>query len=251
MGRSPTIEAPEAMALTFHPRPVPTVATMLGLALTLSACYWQYGRGLEKDRIEQERRAADDGARIALSAEPVTESSVHYRRVTAHGAFVPEATVFLDNQVRGSAPGVVVFTPLRLGESNVHVLVKRGWIQAPVDRSSEPSVATPSGEVDVEGTALPPNSRFLELSPSTQEGRLWQNVTLERVSTATRLPFQPLILEQSNELGDGLIRDWPRPAHGSAKHYGYAFQWGAMAITILILFVILNVRRKPSPPRTS
>ncbi len=237
------------MALTFRPRPLPTIAAILGLALTVSACYWQYGRGLEKDRIDAERKAADDGARIALGVNPVAEDSLRYRRVTARGAFLSEAAVFLDNQVRGTTPGVVVFMPLRLVEGNMHVLVKRGWIAAPADRGTEPLVQTPAGEIEVEGTALPPNSRFLELSSSTQEGRRWQNVTLERVAAATRLPFQPLILEQTNDLNDGLVRDWPRPTRSSAKHYGYAFQWGAMAITILILYVILNVRRNPSPPR--
>ena len=96
--------------------------------------------------------------------------------------------------------------------------------------------------------ALPPNSRFLELSSDTRVGRVWQNVTLERVAAATRLEFQPLILEQSSALDDGLVRDWPRPASGSAKHYGYAFQWGAMAVLIVIFYVVLHVRAKPQTP---
>jgi surfeit locus 1 family protein len=236
------------MALYFRPRPGPTLAALLGLALTASACIWQWGRGLEKDRIEAQLGAAADGARIALGAQPVAEQAVRYRRVVARGEFVPEAVVFLDNQVRGTIPGYVVFMPLRLGDSQRHVLVKRGWVAAPADRAIEPSVRTPSGQVELAGVALPPSARFLELSASTQAGRLWQNVTLDRVAAASRLAFQPLILEQQGEFDDGLVRDWPRPAHGSAKHYGYAFQWGAMAVTIVILYVVLNVRRNPPPP---
>jgi surfeit locus 1 family protein len=238
------------MALAFRPRPLPTIAALLGLGLTVSACLWQYGRGLEKDRIDAERAAADDGARITLPAQPLAEEAVRYRRVSARGEFLPEAAVFLDNQVRGTTPGFVVFMPLRLGESRMHVLVKRGWIAAPPDRGIEPSIRTPSGEVEVEGTALPPNPRFLELSSSTRSGRLWQNVTLERVAAATHLEFQPLILEQQGDVDDGLLRDWQRPVRSSAKHYGYAFQWGAMALTILILYLVLNVRRNPPPPST-
>lgn len=227
---------------------MPTIAALLGLGLTVSACLWQYGRGLEKDRIDAERAAADDGARITLGAQPIGEDAVRFHQVRARGEFLPEEAIFLDNQVRGTMPGFVVFMPLRLGDSHMHVLVKRGWVAAPADRGAEPSIRTPSGEVEVEGTALPPNSRFLELSSSTQAARLWQNVTLERVAAATRLQFQPLILEQQGDVGDGLLRDWQRPARGSAKHYGYAFQWGAMALTIVILYVVLNVRRNPSPP---
>lgn len=231
------------MALSFRPRAWPTIAALLGLGLTVSACYWQYGRGLEKDRIEAQRSAADDRALVTLGAQPIAEEAIRYRRISARGEFLPDAVVFLDNQVLGTTPGLVVFTPLRLTDSNIHVLVKRGWMAAPANRAIEPSVRTPAGPVDVAGTALPPNSRFLELSSESQAGRLWQNVTLERMVAATRLEFQPLILEQTSDLDDALVRNWPRPARGSAKHYGYALQWGAMALTIVVLYVVLNVRR--------
>lgn len=236
------------MVLSFRPRLLPTVAALLGLCVTVWACAWQYGRGLEKDRIEAERAAADDGARVTLGSQALPEQSIRYRRVVARGTFLPEFVVYLDNQVRGASTGVVVFSPLRLGNGPMHVLVKRGWLAAPADRRAMPAAVTPTGEVEVEGTALPPNSRFLELSSSTQSGPLWQNVTLDRVASATGLAFQPLILEQTSKLEDGLVRDWPRPSRASAKHYGYAFQWGAMAVSIVILYVVLNVRRPPSPP---
>lgn len=236
------------MGLAFRPRPGPTVIALVGLALTVSACLWQYGRGQEKDRIAA--RMADDaaGARFELGPQPVNESAVRFLHVSARGEFLADALLFLDNQARGTAPGYVVFMPLRIAGSRMHVLVKRGWIAASQDRSVEPVVGTPGGEVTVEGLALPPNSKFLELSSDTRVGRVWQNVTLERVAAATRLDFQPLILEQSSALDDGLVRDWPKPASGSAKHYGYAFQWGAMAVLIVIFYLVLHVRAKPQAP---
>ncbi|RPI01614.1 MAG: SURF1 family protein [Zetaproteobacteria bacterium] len=231
------------MAFSFRPRAWPTIVALLGLGLTMWACWWQYGRGLEKDRIEAQLAAADDRVLVTLGAQPIAEEAIRYRRIGVRGEFLSEAAVFLDNQVRGTTPGLVVFMPLRLTDSNMHVLVKRGWMAAPVNRAIEPSVRTPAGTVDVAGTALPPNSRFLELSSESQAGRVWQNVTLERMVAATHLDFQPLILEQTSDLDDGLVRNWPRPARGSAKHYGYALQWGAMALTIVVLYVVLNVRR--------
>lgn len=232
----------------FRPRIGLTVAALLGLLLTVSACLWQYGRGQDKDRIAA-RMANDSAARIELGAQPMDEASLRFLRVRTRGEFLAEALLLLDNQVRGTVPGYVVFMPLRIAGSQMHVLVKRGWIAAPQDRTAEPTVRTPSGEVVVEGLALPPNSKFLELSSDTRAGRVWQNVTLERVTAQTGLSYQPLILEQSNALDDGLERDWPKPASGSAKHYGYAFQWAAMAVLIVIFYVILHVRaRNPAPP---
>lgn len=236
------------MGLVFRPRFGTTLVALLALALTVSACLWQYGRGQAKDRIAARMAADAAGARFELGAQPVNESAVHFLHVSARGQFVADALLFLDNQARGTVPGYVVFMPLRIAGSPMHVLVKRGWIAAPRDRSVEPAVATPGGEVTVEGLALPQNSKYLELSTDTRAGRVWQNVTLERVAAATRLDFQPLILEQSSALDDGLVRDWPKPTSGSAKHYGYAFQWGAMAVLILIFYVVLHVRAKPQTP---
>jgi surfeit locus 1 family protein len=206
---------------------------------------WQLGRGREKDRLAAELAARAEGAAVQISRTPVAEDSLRFRHVEARGTFVREHLVFLDNQARGPQPGYIVYMPLKLGDGPLHVLVKRGWVAAPLDRSVLPPVTTPDGEVTVDGLALAPNSRFLELSgQSADAGPVWQNVTVDRVSQATGLAFQPVVLEQHADLPDALLRDWPKPVAGSAKHYGYAFQWGAMATTILVLDVLFLVRRR-------
>jgi len=247
-GRRAANDGALIVGFAFRPRPGLTVLALAGLALTVSACLWQYGRGQEKDRIAARMARDTAGAHFELGARPVDEAVVRFLHVTARGEFLADALVLLDNQAHGTVPGYVVFMPLRIAGSRMHVLVKRGWVAAPQDRGVEPEVRTPGGEVTVEGLALPPNSKFLELSSNTHTGRVWQNVTLERVVAATQLDFQPLLLEQSNALDDGLARDWPKPSSGSAKHYGYAFQWGAMAVLIVIFYVVLHVRAKLRTP---
>jgi surfeit locus 1 family protein len=36
---------------------------------------------------------------------------------------------------------------------------------------------------------------------------------------------------------DQLVRNWPAPATGVAKHHGYAFQWFALSALVVILYV--------------
>ncbi|MGE0653443.1 MAG: SURF1 family cytochrome oxidase biogenesis protein, partial [Alphaproteobacteria bacterium] len=74
--------------------------------------------------------------------------------------------------------------------------------------------------------------------------------TVDRYRKRFGLDFLPVVLEQTSDSGDGLVRDWPRPASGSAKHYGYAFQWGGMATLIVILYVYFTFR-KSSAARAS
>lgn len=221
-----------------------TVLSLAGLGVTGSAAVWQYQRGQERDRIAEEAQAAAVAAPVVIGAARLDEPQVRYRRVVARGEFIAADTVLLDNQSRGAQTGYVVFTPLRLTDGG-HVVVKRGWIAGSPDRTKLPVITTPAGTVEIEGLAHPPNRRFLELSADQLTKTVWQNVTVERFAARFGLDFQPLIVEQHSALSDGLTRDWQPPTSGSAKNYGYAFQWAAMFLLILGYHVYIRTRRKP------
>jgi surfeit locus 1 family protein len=51
---------------------------------------------------------------------------------------------------------------------------------------------------------------------------------------------------------DKLLRDWPLPAADVHKHHGYAFQWFALSILTIALYVwfqILRPRRRGAAAR--
>ena len=58
--------------------------------------------------------------------------------------------------------------------------------------------------------------------------------------------MQPLLVLQKNKVEDGLIREWSRPESGASKNIGYAVQWFSLAVTTIIIFLALNVKRKNS-----
>jgi surfeit locus 1 family protein len=100
--------------------------------------------------------------------------------------------------------------------------------------------------VEITGLAVVPGQRFVELSSAVEEGSVWQNLTLERYRRAFPLALQPVLIQQESALDDGLAREWPAPDLGVDKHYGYAFQWLALAATILVFYLVTHVRR-PGP----
>jgi cytochrome oxidase assembly protein ShyY1 len=55
------------------------------------------------------------------------------------------------------------------------------------------------------------------------------------------------MIQQTSPTGDGLVRDWPAPDFGIDKHYGYAFQWFALAATLLVFYAATRYRRKSRP----
>lgn len=207
---------------------------------------WQLGRAHEKEqlaaRIAKLRMEApvNVGGIAALTVE-----SVENRVIEARGRFEPEHMVLLDNRIRRGAPGYEVVMPLRIDGGARRLLVNRGWIAGTGARERMPQVQTPGGEVLVRGRALVPGLRIYELGEATVEGRVWQNLTIERYTGRTGLEVQPVLLLQENDLADALVRDWPAPDTGVGTHKSYAVQWFALSVLIFMTYVLLSFRRDP------
>jgi surfeit locus 1 family protein len=194
-------------------------------ALAVAGCAAGIALGnWQTDRAAQKRAAGASVERLAL-----------------RGSFEPKHTVYLDNKLRRGAPGYEIVQPLRLTDGR-QVLVKRGWIAMGATRERLPELRTPAGEVAVEGVRLARLAQALAPGASREEGKVWQNVTLERFSAWSGLKLEPYILEQHSALDDGLLRDWPRPDSGIEKHESYALQWYSLAALSLLLFFFLNLK---------
>ena len=221
----------------------PLLAAIVGVAITVSLGNWQLGRAAQK--VERKERIEAQAAQppIRVGADELAASDIELRRVEARGVFDPRHTVFVDNRVRRGVPGFHVVTPLRIEGSARHVLVNRGWIAWEPERSRLPQVRTPTDAVTVSGIAVVPSPRVFELSDAVVEGRIWQNLTLDRFRKAAPIAIQPFVIRQQSALDDGLVREWDAPDFGIDKHYGYAFQWFALAATIVIFYAVTRYRR--------
>ena len=241
-----------------RPRWLPPLAAIIGIALTAAAGNWQLGRAHEKERAQQAYDRGASDAPIRLTAAPFSVEDLRMRRVEAEGEFVPQGLVLLDNKTRNGEAGYEVVMPLKIGASSVHVLVNRGWIAAGPERARLPAIKTPEALVHVTGMATVPG-RFLELSKVDDSGPVWQNLTVERYVARTGMQVLPVVVQQQNDLGDGLLRSWERPDFGISRHYGYAVQWFSFCGLIIFLYVFFHVKRSrpkknqedASPPGSS
>jgi surfeit locus 1 family protein len=222
---------------------VTSLAAAAGVAVTVALGNWQLGRAHEKEAMAARLASLEREPPIALSAAEVRAGDVLWRRVTARGRFEPRYAIFLDNRVREGIAGFHVVMPLAINGGPRHVLVNRGWVAGTGERGRLPSITTPGGTVEVTGLAVVPSRRFLELSSQVAEGRVWQNLTLERYRQAVPIALQPIVIEQQSALDDGLVREWSPPDTGVNTHYAYAFQWFAMALAIAIIYLVTHVRR--------
>lgn len=239
----------------FEPRPVTTLAAAAAIAATLALAHWQLGRAHEKEGLAARLAALSGDPAVTLPADAMKTEDLEWRRLTVRGRFEPRYAVFVDNRIRRGVAGYHVVMPLEIGSASGgtkggggrYVLVNRGWIAGTGDRARLPQVRTPAETVEITGLAVTPSRRFLELSSQAAqgEGKVWQNLTLERYRQAFPIALQPILLQQESPLDDGLAREWDPPDLGMDRHYGYAFQWLALAVTILVFYLVTHVRRAP------
>lgn len=205
---------------------------------------WQLSRAQEKESRQERLDRLSQEPAITLPDHPVKLEDFQYHQVEARGEYVPGHTIYLDNKIYKGIAGYQIVTPLRIGNSEMHVLVNRGWIAATRDRSKLPQVTTPRGQLLISGVATAATQKTLELSPEQVSGQVWENLDIERYRSSTGLKLQPVMILQKDQANDGLVREWPRPDSGSGKNIGYAFQWFAMALAVLIIYLVLSVKRE-------
>jgi surfeit locus 1 family protein len=226
----------------FAPTLWPTLAALFFFVLTLWLGNWQSGRADDKRALQARYDAAAREAPIHVGAAPLDRDTLLYRKLEVRGRFDPAHTILLDNRVHHGVAGYHVLTPLRISGSRLSILVNRGWVAAGRSREQVPQPPTPSGEVRLEGMAVDPQSRYLELAHAAPQGRVWQNLDFARYAAASRLTLQPVLLLQTSPAADGLQRSWPRPDTGVDMHLSYAFQWYSLATLLLVLWLALNVK---------
>lgn len=225
------------------------VAALAAALLTARLGVWQLARAAEKEALQALLDAR--GAEALLPAAALAESAdaaqqQHYRRIVLRGRWIAGRTVFLDNRPMDGRIGFVVVTPLQPEGEGAALLVQRGWVpRDAADRTRLPDLPLPDGVVELSGLIAPPPTRWVQLGAEAA-GPIRQNLDLESFSRETGLRLRPLSLLQLDGPGsapDALLRQWPKPAVDVYKHYGYAFQWFALAGLVTILYVWFQLVR--------
>jgi surfeit locus 1 family protein len=234
------------MAMT--PRLWAWIAAAAGIALTVALGNWQTRRAEQKLALQAQWDAMQAAAPRPLNA--VTAAGIALQlpaRVQLQGEWLGAQSVWLDNRQLDGRAGLWLVTPLKTADGAL-VPVLRGWAaRDPADRAKLPPLPAVAGAVSIEGTALAQVPRLLELGGAWQDGPLpavWQNLDLAAYERVSGMAVLPLVVQQTSAADDGLIRRWPPPATGVERHRGYAFQWYALAVTIALLALVLEWRRR-------
>lgn len=224
------------------------IAAVVAAAGTARLGLWQLDRGDQKLQIQarlDERRALPPLQGDALPPAAADVPAAQDRAALLRGRWLAEHTVYLDNRQLDGRPGFYPVTPLQLADGSA-VLVQRGWLPRDLqDRTRIAPHTTPAVEVQIQGRIAPQVPRLYEFEAAAS-GPIRQNLDLDGFARETRLVLRPWVLIQDDSPGaapDGLLRQWPAPATGVAKHHGYAFQWFALSALVIGLYVWFQLIR--------
>lgn len=226
------------------------VAALAGIALFASLGQWQWGRAVQKERMLADTSEMLQ-ARVAVPLDGIVEAPTRdFAWVEGRGHFDERGPLLLDNQQREGRNGVRVFRLFVTGQRGVPLLVDLGWLPLPLDRTL-PSIENIEGPVDVRGLLMPPPSAGLALGTGIApagEGWLLTRIDMDAIAAATGLsvPPAPRVLRLDPDLPLGYSRDLDILPNTlpPEKHRGYAVQWWALAITVLVVWLVLSLRRR-------
>jgi surfeit locus 1 family protein len=213
-----------------------------------AACAAGIALGNWQDRRAEEKRALGERFERALHSPalelrwPANKEALLGRRIAVHGRFDAEKTVFLDNKILNGRVGYEVVTPLQLSRAGIHVLIDRGWVPAGASRAQLPAIATPQGEVRIEGLAQERFAHALQGGPASG-GKVRQNLDIDAFAKESGLTLAPLVIEELAGPADGLVRERARPDTGVDMHRAYALQWYSLAVLAIVLAAVFSFQR--------
>ncbi|MDZ7734996.1 MAG: SURF1 family protein [Gammaproteobacteria bacterium] len=234
----------------FRPRFWPSLATLVLLPLLLYLGFWQLDRAAEKAVMEADFTAMYNRPAVALTEldDRRDAEKLYWRAVTISGRYT-DNSYLLDNQINRGKPGYRLYTPLELNGSGDAVLVERDWLAMGSNRNRVPEASTPAGRVNLHGRIVPAPTTGILLAEHHIERlddnryRL-QRIKYEELAAHGGLELLPYIvqLDEARDAGDEQTAV-PR-GFGPDRHRGYAFQWFALAATLLIIYVCVNIKRR-------
>jgi len=205
---------------------------------------WQYGRMQEKEALlAQVDRVMRDRQPVALDGPlPVDLAWVEGK------ATLDARTLLLDNQLREGRPGVHVYcmAHTRSGAR----LVDFGWAPMRPDRTVPPDVACRAGALRVRGLLLAPPSTGVRMGPAMQsvapDRWLMTRVDANEISQALGVSIPARVVRLDPALGIGYVRDLDVLPNTlpPERHLGYAVQWWALALAVLVTALVLTFRKK-------
>ena len=228
-----------------------TVVTLVLLILFISLGRWQWGRAEFKRQLGEEFTVSAD--RVVVLGSRATTALPRYTRIEVNGVWDDSRQFLLDNRTRDGRAGYEVLTPLQLADGR-WLLVNRGWVPFGGYRDRLPDVRlnTVAGDTRIAGLVDElPSAGLAGGRAAPAISGAWPRVTAFPLPAELarslgveegRLETRVVLLDAAAP--NGYRRDWKPYAKGPEQNWSYAIQWWSFAVLLLVLFVVMNLKKR-------
>lgn len=203
---------------------------------------WQISRGMEKraDRMAFDAETGFAAWQDGMEIRP-------FQRLKASGRYDIDHQFLLENIIVNGRYGYYVLTPLIAGRDEAVLLVNRGWIEKSSDTFDVSTLEVPTTRTTVRGRAGSLPRAGYKMGAAIGPGSDWPKHAVypdsAEIAAALGAEVQPFVLLMDHEEPHGFLRQWVPAEFGPGKHFGYAFQWFAMAV-VLAALLTWNYRKR-------
>ncbi len=223
--------------------------TVAVFSLLVKLGLWQLDRGTEKQALEQSILARADlpyqNMNIVLETNDWREESVIGVKVEVEVTPEPLPIILLDNQTYNSKVGYLAYQIVSVNQKqNVLALMELGFVEGSRSRTELPMVRQVEEPTLVTGRLYRKSTNPLssELMPEVGDTVRVQNLNISQLNELMNVELMPAVLQPDNLTQWPYEFPWNPLPLTSAKHFGYAFQWFAMAGVFLLLTITIFIR---------
>lgn len=208
---------------------------------------WQIGRAHQKEALLT--AFAERSKQTPLSFKQLSsQHDIRFYRVALEGRFDNQHTFLLDNKIFQGKIGYEVYTPFVLKDEQTTILIDRGFVPMQKTRQQLPGISSIFGQIKITGMLnLPPAyvalGKMQESNVKSFPLRI-EFINLTLLNKLLKVSLFPLIVSIDPHSALAYPIEWKIVTMKPERHLGYAVQWFAMALTLLILSIVLYVKQQ-------
>ena len=227
-----------------------TIAFLIVFSILIKLGLWQLERADHKKNLNESYKLRQSEKVIDLNIHKSINSkeSILWRRVSLNGSFYKEKNLIVDNQIFKHEAGFNILTPFKINGTGMTILINRGWHKNLINREQIPIIKNVDDIDQINGYAVKIPVPGINLGGSNIEIinaslARFQSINADEINNFYQANFLPYMVYLNPLIDDEYISNFKLPVPDSEKNYGYAFQWFAFALTLLIIFLRLGITK--------
>lgn len=222
----------------FRPKIWVILLTVILVPVFAALGSWQISRGkqLQEKQMLVEKKL--EMPAVLISGMVSDSDSIKYRMVKVSGSFEKDHEFLVKNVGQGVRLGYHVYTPLRIHNSDIRVLVNRGWLPYDAKMGNLPEIETPTNTIELEGYVKIPSEQSTSGREVEIVNGVWSMLDFAHFVSTASYQTQPFVILEHENSPHGYVRSWTQQflAGKPEANYSYAAQWFVFALLLLLGF---------------